>query len=371
MDPRIEQLAENIVGYSVKLKKGENVLIDAKDVPESIAIALVRSAKRRGANPFVIYENAKIFREFIKTATEDQLKIWFSIELARMKQMDAYIALRGSNNIFEFSDVSVEKMNLFTKAIKSLQDYRVNNTRWVVLRWPNPSMAQLSQVSTEAFEDFYFKACNYNYARMLPGMKALMALMEKTDKVHITGLGTDLRFSIKKIPCQICCGLFNIPDGEVFTSPVKDSIEGHITYNAPTIYQGCSFDNVRFEFSKGKIISASSTNSKRLNQILNTDKGARYIGEFAIGVNPLIREPMRDILFDEKIYGSFHFTPGQAYKGAYNGNDSKIHWDLVCIQRSEYGGGEIRFDGKLIRKDGNFIPKSLKKLNADYLLKKN
>jgi aminopeptidase len=229
-------------------------------------------------------------------------------------------------------------------------------------------MAQQAGMSTEAFEDFYFKVCTLDYARMTPGMKVLADLMKKTDRVHIKGPGTDLRFSIKGIGAQPCGGLRNIPDGEVFSCPVKDSVEGHVQYNAPTVYLGASFDNIRLAFRKGRVVEATANNTKRLNEILDSDAGARYIGEFAIGFNPHILEPMRDILFDEKIAGSFHFTPGQAYEGVGNGNKSQVHWDMVCIQRPEYGGGEIWFDDKLIRKDGLFVPKALQKLNPAYLL---
>jgi aminopeptidase len=201
-------------------------------------------------------------------------------------------------------------------------------------------------------------------------MNALAKLMTKAKDVHIMGPGTDLRFSIAGIPGIPCGGSHNIPDGECFTAPVKHSVEGVVTYNAPSIYQGIAFDNVKFEFKQGKIVKATANNTKAINKILDTDDGARYIGEFAIGFNPHILEPMRDILFDEKIAGSFHFTPGQAYDGVGNGNKSQVHWDMVCIQRPEYGGGEIWFDGKLIRKDGIFVPKALNKLNPDYLLGK-
>jgi aminopeptidase len=236
------------------------------------------------------------------------------------------------------------------------------------LRWPTSAMAQQAGMSTEAFEDFYFKVCTLDYGRMAPGMKALSQLMERTDRVQLKGPGTDLTFSIKGIGAQPCGGLRNIPDGEVFSCPVRDSVDGVIQYNAPTVYLGTSFDNIRLVFKRGKIVEATSSNTKRLNEILDSDSGARYVGEFALGFNPHILEPMRDILFDEKIAGSFHFTPGQAYEGVGNGNQSQVHWDMVCIQRPEYGGGEIWFDGKLIRKDGMFVPKSLHKLNPEYLL---
>ncbi len=368
IDPRITQLAQGLTGFSTSLKKGERVLIDAFDVPDSIVIALIREARRRGAFPYVQNHRARITRELSLGAEEAQFGPHAEIELARMQQMDAYIALRGSDNIFEGSDIPAEKVQLVSRLMKPVLDHRVGKTKWVVLRWPSPAMAQQAGLSTEAFEEFYLKVCTLDYRRMTPGMAALKKLMDATDRVQIKGPGTDLSFSIKGIGSQPCGGLRNIPDGEVFSCPVKESVEGVVQYNAPTVYLGSSFDNIRLVFKQGRIVEATASNTKRLNEILNSDAGARYIGEFAIGFNPHILEPMRDILFDEKIAGSFHFTPGQAYEYAGNGNKSQVHWDMVCIQRPEYGGGEIWFDGKLIRKDGLFVPKSLQKLNPAYLL---
>jgi aminopeptidase len=368
IDPRFRQLADGLTGFSTTLRKGERVLIDAFDVPDAMVVALIRAVRERGAHPYVQIHRARISRELTLGAQEAQVAPHAEIELARMQKMDAYIALRGSNNIFEASDIPSDKVQLVSRLMKPVLDHRVGKTKWVVLRWPTPAMAQQAGMSTEAFEDFYFDVCTLDYSRMAPGMKALTELMKKTDRVHIVGPGTDLRFSIKGIGAQPCGGLRNIPDGEVFSCPVRESVEGHVQFNAPTVYLGASFDNIRLTFSKGRIIDATASNTTRLNDILDSDTGARYIGEFAIGFNPHIREPMRDILFDEKIAGSFHFTPGQAYEGVGNGNKSQVHWDMVCIQRPEYGGGEIRFDGKLIRKDGLFVPKALQKLNPDYLL---
>jgi len=370
IDPRITQLAEGLIGFSTALKKGERVLIDAFDVPDAIVIALIRAARKHGAHPLVQNHRARITRELSLGAEEAQFAPHAEVELARMQKMDAYIALRGSENIFEGSDVPSDKVQLVTRLMKPVLDHRVGKTKWVVLRWPTPAMAQQAGMSTEAFEEFYLRVCTLDYSLFTPGMAALAKLMNTTDRVHIKGPGTDLRFSIKGIGSQPCGGLRNIPDGEVFSCPVKDSVEGVVQYNAPTVYLGSSFDNIRLEFRKGRVVEATSSNTKRLNEILSSDEGARYIGEFAIGFNPCILEPMRDILFDEKIAGSFHFTPGQAYEGVGNGNKSQVHWDMVCIQRPEYGGGEIWFDGVLIRKDGLFVPKALHKLNPDYLLGK-
>jgi aminopeptidase len=369
-DPRYTQLAEVLTGFSTTLKKGERVLIDAFDVPDAFTIALVRAARNCGAIPYVNVQRARITRELLQGATAEQYAVTAEVELRRMQQMQAYIAVRGSENIFETSDVPAARVQTVAKTLKPVLDYRVNKTKWVVLRWPSSAMAQQAGMSTAAFEVFYFRVCTFDYHRYGPGMKTLADLMSKTDRVHLKGPGTDLRFSIKGIGAVPCGGERNIPDGEVFSCPIRDSVEGVIQYNAPTVYLGTSFDSIRLVFKHGKIVEATSNNTKRLNEILDTDDGARYIGEFAIGFNPHILEPMRDILFDEKIAGSFHFTPGQAYEQAGNGNKSAVHWDMVNIQRPEYGGGEIWFDGKLIRKDGLFTLPALKKLNPDQLLKK-
>ncbi len=369
-DSRFDQLAEVLTGFSTELKKGERVLIDAFDVPDTFTIALVRAAQARGALPYVNIQRARVTRELLRGATAEQYATTAEVELQRMQKMQAYIAVRGSENIFETSDVPAERVQTVAKVLKPVLDHRVNKTKWVVLRWPSSAMAQQAGMSTQAFEDFFFRVCTFDYRRYGPGMKALTDLMNKTDRVQLKGPGTDLRFSIKGIGAVPCGGLRNIPDGEVFSCPVKDSVEGVIQYNAPTVYLGTSFDHIRLVFKKGRIVEATSNNTKRLNEILDTDAGSRYIGEFAIGFNPHILEPMRDILFDEKIAGSFHFTPGQAYETGGNGNKSAVHWDMVCIQRPEYGGGEIWFDSKLIRKDGRFTLPALKKLNPDQLLKR-
>ena len=369
-DIRWDNLAKLLVEYSIRLKRNETVLIEAFDIPDEMTIALIRAAQKLRGIPFVQTQHTRINRALALEASDRQLNLLASHELARMKKMDAYIAVRGSNNITELSDVPPEKMKLLAKKMRPVQDERVKKTKWVVLRWPTPSMAQLAGMSTEAFEDFYFEVCTLDYRKLQPGMKALKRLMEKTDRVEIKGPGTDLRFSIKGIPAVICGGDRNIPDGEVFSCPVKDSVEGHVTFNAPSIYQGIGFDTIRLEFENGKIVDATSNETKKLNKILDSDPGARYIGEFSLGFNPRVLQPMRDILFDEKIAGSFHLTPGQAYEEADNGNQSQVHWDMVSIQRPECGGGEIYFDGKLVRRDGQFLPRQLCSLNRSGLAKR-
>ncbi len=362
-DARFDKLAKLLVEYSIRLKRKETVLIETFDIPDEMTVALVRAVRKAGGVPFAQTYHARVNRALALEASDRQLNLMASNELARMKKMNAYIAVRGSNNITEMSDVPPEKMKLIGRKMRPVQDQRVKKTKWVVLRWPTSSMAQLAGMSTEAFEDFYFDVCTLDYRKLQPGMKALQRLMEKTDRVQIKGPGTDLRFSIKGIPAVICGGDRNIPDGEVFSCPVKDSVEGHVTFNAPSIYQGIAFDGIRLDFKDGKIVDATSNETQKLNKILDSDPGARYVGEFSLGFNPRVFQPMRDILFDEKIAGSFHLTPGQAYEEADNGNRSQVHWDMVSIQRPDYGGGEIYFDGKLVRKDGRFVLNQLRSLN--------
>ncbi|WP_342444217.1 aminopeptidase [Paenibacillus sp. FSL L8-0638] len=368
-DPRILKLAENLVGYSVEVQPGENVLIEMIGTERDLLNAIIHEVGKKGGNVFVQLTDRKVQSAMLRNATKEMLETWAEIDLNRMKQMHCYIGIRAGENVNDLSDVPEDKMKLYNSIYQHAvhSEQRVKHTKWVVLRYPNDSMAQLANISTEAFEDFYFDVCNLDYAKMDKAQDALADLMNRTDKVRISGPGTDLNFSIKQIGAIKCSGQCNIPDGEVYSAPVRDSVNGTISYNAQTLYNGITFENVKFRFENGKIVEATSNDTKRLNDILDSDEGARYIGEFAIGFNPHILHPMKDILFDEKIAGSLHFTPGQAYETADNGNRSSIHWDLVLIQRPEYGGGEIYFDDVLIRKDGIFVLPELEPLNPENL----
>ena len=366
-DPRITQLANLLLDHSCQIKKGERILIEAFDLPEpNLVCALVEGAAERGAIPLVSTKQNAVLRSLYQTATDESMQVAAEFEGARMHSCQAYVGIRGAANSSQFADVPHERMDLFQqhwwKPVHG--SIRVPDTKWVVLRYPTDSFAQAASMSTAAFEDFYFDVCTADYAAMGKAQEPLVARMEAADRVKIVAPGTELEFSIKDIPVIPCSGERNIPDGEVFTAPVRDSINGVIRYNTQSRYQGTVFDNVEFEFKNGKIIRAEANETKKLNEILDSDEGARYVGEWAIGTNNRVRHPMLDTLFDEKIGGSFHLTPGQAYEEANNGNNSRIHWDLVLIQREDYGGGEIWFDGELLRKDGHFVPEDLQGLNA-------
>lgn len=368
-DPRVETLARNLINQSVRLQPGERVLIENTGFELPLVTALVEEAQKAGGVPFVWIKDAAVNRALIKGLTEEQAAVMAEAERALMQKMQAYVGVRSGVNAFEMSDVPADKTAMFSKLVwhPVHQEIRVSKTKWVVLRYPSPSMAQNAGMSTEAFEDYFFDVCCLDYEKMGRAMDALVSRMERTDKVRIVGPGTDLSFSIKGLPAIKCAGEANIPDGEVYTAPVRDSINGTLSYNAPSPHDGFTFESIKLTFKDGKIIEATANDTDRINKIFDTDEGARYVGEFALGVNPYITFPMKDILFDEKIAGSFHFTPGSCYDECDNGNKSAIHWDLVCIQTPAYGGGEIWFDGELVRKDGLFVTDDLKCLNPEAL----
>lgn len=371
MDERIKKLAQNLVNYSCEVKKGDNVYIHyiGQDT-EDLARAIIAEVYKAGGNPFPHYTGQRVQRQMMLGCNEEQLKLMAKIDAEEMSHMDCYIGVRGSENASELSDVPDEKRKLYDILYMDPVHHkiRVPKTRWVVLRYPNAAMSQLAGTSVDAFEEFYFNVCNLDYSKMNTAMKSLVAYMNRTDKVRLTGKDTDITFSIKDIPAIACAGKCNIPDGEVYTAPVRNSINGVISYNTPSLYQGFTYEKVKFRFENGKIVEATANDTQKINQLLDSDEGARYVGEFAIGVNPFVMDAMKDILFDEKICGSIHFTPGNCYDEAPNGNQSVIHWDLVMIQRPEYGGGEIYFDDVLIRKDGRFVVPELLCLNPENLM---
>jgi aminopeptidase len=374
IDARWQRLADVLVHHSVRVQPGERVLIEAFDMPPEFVALLARTIAQAGGVPIVDTKSSLVLRALYQNATESQIRFIATLERERMEQVQGYIGLRGTPNFAEMSDVPPEKMKMVRQLWWTLvhQEVRVPKTKWVVLRWPTVGMAQAANMSTEAFEAFYFRVCTLDYAQMERAVQPLVELMERTREVHITGPGIDLRFSIEGIGVVPCYGLRNIPDGECFTCPVRDSVEGEITINTNSVYEGTLYRDIRLRLHRGKIVEATCAddgdrpgagNPRKLNAILDTDEGARYIGEWSLGFNPYILHPMHDTLFDEKIAGSFHFTPGNAYQEADNGNRSSVHWDLVVIQRPEYGGGEIYFDGQLVRKDGLFVLPELQALN--------
>ncbi len=369
VDARIKTLAHNLVHYSCSLKKGENLLIECTEADWQLVGCIIREAYAAGAYPFVSLGDSRIKRELLLGMDKHLADAMADFDKPKFEKMQAYIGIRGGNNAYETSDVPSKNMDVYNLYYSHPvhHDIRVKKTKWVILRYPTPGMSAMSGMSTEAFEDMYFNVCNLDYAKMDKAMDPLVDLINRTDKVRIVSPGTDISFSIKGIGGVKCSGHCNIPDGEVYTAPVKNSVNGRITYNVPSANNGIKFENVSLLFKDGKIVDATANDTEAINKIFDVDEGARYVGEFSFGLNPYINKAMGDILFDEKISGSIHFTPGACYDDAYNGNVSAEHWDLVLVQTPEMGGGEIYMDGVLVRKDGRFVLPELACLNPENL----
>lgn len=372
IDERITRLAESVLKNSLELKKGEKIYIEAfSESTKDLFNEFIRIAAKMGATPFYFYNDNSFVKNLVENSTPNQIEQYAKWHAGLMDEMDCYVAVRGYDDLFALSDVSPAKMKVYNEIYYNMVhfDRRIAKTRWCVMRYPNDTMAAVSKMSRKALEDFFFEACLVDYKKMGKAMKPLKELMDKTDKVRLKGPNTDLEFSIKGLKAVVCDGNMNIPDGEVYTAPLKNSINGHIQFNTDTVYGGTFYSNVYLEFKDGKIIKVESrANNDKLQKQISVDEGARYMGEFAIGVNPYIRKEMLDILFDEKIACSLHMAIGNSYNDeTFNGNRSSVHWDLVLIQDKAHGGGEIWFDDKLVRKDGLFVLPELKKLNPDSL----
>lgn len=363
-DPRVAEMARVLVDYSTRIKKGDRVLISAAGFEAAPLVKeLYAYCLQRGAE-YVEYSFnlPEIDRQFYNLASKKQLEVFPQHKLDFYKTLTAYIGISAGENSMVNATSNQKAMVAYQKLTRPLVDQRVRHTKWVVTRYPTHGAAQEARMSLEEYEDYLFSACNVDWAAESRKMEKLKKLMDKTSNVCLKGPDTDLRFSIKGLNAIKCDGRYNIPDGEVFTAPVKESVQGVITYNCPTIYQGKEFNNIRLEFKEGKIVKADAgAMTGALNSILDTDAGARYIGEFSLGINPNIRTPMRNILFDEKIFGSIHFTPGQAYDEADNGNRSAVHWDMVRLMQD----GEIWFDDRQIQKNGYFVAPELADLNPE------
>ena len=365
MKDKIEVLASTIINHSIKVNRNENVRITCETMePMPLAKELVRLINEKGANVEVSFFDPMLKALINKGTTPSKLSLLKELEEVEVTKFDSFIRIYCNQGDYMDSIVPDEITKSIGEALKKYRDIRVNEKKWVLLNYPSKVDAQKAKMAYDEFANFSFDAMCYDYEAMSKDLQPLKELMEKTDKVRLTGNGTDITFSIKGISAIPCTGEANIPDGECYTAPVKDSINGVIKYNTPSPYRGNVFHGVTLTFKDGKIINATcDEDDKALNEIFDTDEGARYVGEFSIGTNPMIKYPMGDILFDEKIIGSIHFTPGACYNDAYNGNSSSIHWDMVLIQREDFGGGNIYFDDKLIRENGVFVVDELKHLN--------
>ena len=362
MDSYLEKLSSIIVNYSIAVKEKERVLITIQNIEcKPICKYLVKEIVKRKGIPFIKIDDYEISSMLLENTDNERIKCIQKQENNIINNYDSFIQIRYNKNDFEKKNIKNEIIKSISAATKETDYIRINKRKWVLLNYPSVLDAYKAKMKTEEFNKFAFQVMTIDYQDMEERMKPLKALMEKTKMVHVVGPNTDLTFSIEGMNIIPCCGKQNLPDGEIFTAPVKTSVNGVITYNVDSSYRGNVFHNVCLTFKDGKIIKATSAEDNiKLNEIFDTDEGARYIGEFSLGLNPQIKEAIGDILFDEKMIGSLHFTPGASYEQAFNGNKSSVHWDLVMDQKN---GGELYFDDVLIRKDGFFILPELEHLN--------
>lgn len=365
MDERLKKLSSTIVNYSIKVSENDRVLIQYEsNMCTPLIKFLIKDIYKNKGIPFVKLVDNELNSLILENADSKTIDEIVKMKTYEVDNFDCFIRVCYTENEYEDKNIKPYTRKELGSKSQEIDDVRINERRWVLLNYPSLIDAYKAHMKYDEFYNYAMDVMNVDYESLNDKIKPLKELMEKTDKVRIVGPNTDITFSIKGMPAIPCCGIANIPDGELYTAPIKNSVNGIITYNTPSPYRANIYNNISLEFKDGKIINCDTTdNNKELEEIFNTDEGARYIGEFSLGFNPMITKPMGDILYDEKIMGSLHFTPGRCYEDADNGNISSIHWDLVLIQTEEYGGGEIYFDDVLIRKDGKFVLEELKELN--------
>ena len=365
VDERLISLSNTIVNYSIKVSKNDRVLIQYEsDKCNPLIKCLIKDIYKNKGIPFVKLIDNELDTLIRENATSKAIDEMVKMKTYEVENFDCFIRICYTENEYEDKNIPMDIRKELGRKSQEIDDIRINQRRWVLLNYPSLVDAYKAKMPYDEFYNYSLDVMNVDYKSLNEKIKPLKELMEKTDKVRIVGPDTDITFSIKGMPAIPCCGTANIPDGELYTAPVKNSVNGVITYNTPSPYRGNIFNNVRLEFKDGQIVNCyTSEHLDQLKEIFDIDEGARYVGEFSLGFNPMITKPMGDILYDEKIMGSLHFTPGRCYEDCDNGNVSSVHWDLVLIQTEEFGGGEIYFDDVLIRKDGKFVLDELKALN--------
>ncbi|MGA5691437.1 aminopeptidase [Cytobacillus pseudoceanisediminis] len=357
-------LAKKMVSHSLGIKNGQKVYIDVLGRPSSFVEYLVRSIYEEGGKPFVKETDFSSYRALIEGGDKVHFEQLANYEVSKINAMDAYISIRADENIYELSNIDEKKYQVFLENyIFPIQMAMASLDKWLLIKWPTAGMAQLAKMNTNSFNELFFKSCTFDYKKMAEKVKPLKERLENADQVRIVSPNTDLRFSIKGMSSFVCDGRYNLPDGEIFTAPILDSVNGKIKFNVPASLMGMNFDDINLEFENGQIIHASCNNMGQLLKLIEKDRGSKQIGEFGIGLNTNIKHTTNSLIFDEKMSGSIHLALGQAYEMADNGNKSSIHLDMVLNQSLEQGGGELYFDNELIRKDGLFVPSDLVDLN--------
>ena len=355
IDPRLNKMADILINYSLKVKKGERVLIAADILAKPLVLVIYEKLIKRGvAEARIQFDSYEFAEIYYKNASDKQIKTFPKISFSEMKQIDCYLAIRASGNRKALSKIDAFIIAGRERVTRPILDWRAEKTRWVIANFPCEAFAQEAEMSLTEYEDFVFKGvCDVNWKKLAQNQKKINKLVNKTKNVRIIAPDTDLTFSIAGRKAINDDGEKNMPGGEVFTSVVENSTTGYIKYSYPAIYMGRELNNVRLEFKNGRVVKAmADKNEKDLNKIIDMDKGARFLGEFGIGNNFQITRFTKDILYDEKIGGTIHLALGKGYKETLSKNKSALHWDMICDLRK---GGELWFDKKLVQKNGKWL----------------
>jgi len=353
MDARTKKLAEILVHYSVRAQPGEVVLIRGNDLAKPLIIAVYQEVLRAGAHPRLSISFDELNELFYQKASKEQINHFPKISYYEAKNIQCLIAIHSPLNLKGLSGVDPKRLMDRAQVLKPINEWIMDKVRWVIVNYPTPALAQEAEMSLAEYENFLYKACLQDWETKKKEMQKIARIFEQADVVHIKGKDTDLKLKVKGRKFVVASGEFNMPDGEIFTGPIENSLEGKIYFEFPAIHGGREVVGVRLWFERGKVVKAQAEkNYSYLKSVLDTDDGARRVGEFGIGMNYKIKRFSKDILFDEKIGGTVHLALGRSYSETGGRNKSAIHWDLIKDLRK---GGELYLDGKLIQRNGKFL----------------
>jgi aminopeptidase len=351
-DPKIKKLAEILVNYSIKVKKGAYIELNFEIGGTELALECYKLIIKKGAFPIVNPSVPGFAYNYYKYASEEQLKAKPILGLYEAKLASGSIGIGAEYNTKELTSLDPKKVSIRKKITKAISEIHLKKNNWVICEFPTNALAQDAEMSLEEFEDFAYNATNLDWQKESKKQDKLKVILDKGKQVRIVAEDTDLTFSIDGRKGIKCDGHRNMPDGEVFIAPVEDSTEGYIKYTYPAIYGGREVSGVFLRFKNGKVVEAKAEKGEEfLKQMIATDSGSCKLGEFGIGVNFGIKKFIKQILFDEKIGGTIHLALGMAYKEGNGKNESAVHWDMIKDLRK---GGAFYVDGKCIQKNGKF-----------------
>ena len=351
-DLRVKKLAEILVNYSIKIKKGDMIELDFGVDAKELALECFKLILKKGAYPMIHVGVPGFAYTYYKNASKDQLQHFPKLAMIETKMAAGSINIGAYYNTKELTQIDPKKISMRRKATKKISDISLKKNNWIICQFPTNSLAQDAEMSLEEMEDFAYNATNLDWKKESKKQDKLKKILDKGKHVRITGEDTDISFSIKGRQGIKCDGHRNMPDGEVFIAPVETTTEGCIKYTYPAIYGGREVSGVYLKFHKGKVIEATAEKGEKfLKEMIKTDKGSCKLGEFGIGVNSGIQQFIKQILFDEKIFGTVHLALGMAYPEGGGRNKSAVHWDMIKDLRR---GGAFYIDGKCIQKNGKF-----------------